>query len=390
METSPAAFFRFAAEHHELLVDLFRRRSFTEGELHEVIRRHERPTHANTVHVAEQLQSLGVIEPAPEATSRLEITRPVASFLEFLLREHRLSSANVIQGYLADLSELSTELEHAIRMKHDHGVERALQEVADEVDQIRQDSHANRVGITDEALKLKTNREHRPARLRYETVNRLWDRYIVPLRDLLDTSKAMDAALDRLLLIVQEGQTVYEGDSSMAREFASLRARLIRLRRDAGADHVESVKEISPLHESLRRDTLLVRGASTALERLGREGVTALDVFDLKICSWRREGLLRDAAVEAFLRNISGYEPAPPGPLPEMPTSELPATISDADLHERLSAAGIIPDVLGWLTRQFPTVSLSEILRARASVGARMPHARRSDPRMSDDVGVSR
>ena len=85
---NPQTFFRFAADHHELLVEMYQHRDgITEAELLRLIRRFAGETSPAASHVVERLRDLGFIDYAPHATAQYEMTRPFAELMSSLLRE---------------------------------------------------------------------------------------------------------------------------------------------------------------------------------------------------------------------------------------------------------------------------------------------------------------
>ena len=370
-EISPLTFFRFAADHSALLTDIFYRSAgLNDAELRELVIRYQRPSSPSPHRVIEQLEKLGILEAVPGATATYEMTRPVSSLLAYLLRRHRLTSVEVIQAYLSDLERLSIELSSAMEGGRSQVAVRILDEMAEVMERIRQDSRSNRDGIIGEAMRIKANREKRSVRERFEIINRLWRRYLEPLRDLIDVRKAMDAALDRLEALFRDGSRRFAADRAMAREFAAVSARLLRLRRDARADYHESLAELGPLYEALRRDSALARGASHALEILGRKGLKALGITEaLALPVWRTEGLLSNKALIAFFQGIKGYEPRPAPALAGPPARrDMDGVIGQETLREEVKASLPIDDLLSWLIRHFSGYSASQILRAYGRV----------------------
>jgi hypothetical protein len=375
---NPQSFFRFAADHYLLLVDLFYRlEGVNDVELLALVDRHREPGAPASGYVAEQLLALGILEPAPDATASYEMTSQVRTLLGYLLMEHRLTSAAVIQGYLDDLEALGGELDQAVSGSRSNQAVRVLSEVGDLLERVRQDSRANREGIIGEVLRIKSNRDRRSARERFEEVNRLWSRYLEPLRDLIDVRKAMDHTLEGLDRLMRQGLEVFLLDGALTREFVRARLRLLRLRREAAEDFREAVREIEPLYQALRRESEIVRGASRALERIRREGLRSLDLPGLLLLpAWRREGLFAGPAVEAYLQDVSGYEPQRPQPLPETGQSEPPSFIDPVALAAALKRALPVADLLEWLAREYAEASLAELLRAYGRVHAAPPGAR--------------
>ncbi len=375
MATDPQGFFRFAADHYLLLVDLFyRAEGVNDAELLALVERHRDARSPAAPYVAEQCRGLGILEPAPDATATYELTRPVRTLLGHLLLEHRLTSAAVIQAYLDDLEALGRELDQAVAGGRGGPAVRVLAEVGDLLERVRQDSRANREGIIGEVLRIKSNLDRRTVRERFEEVNRLWSRYLEPLRDLIDVRQAMDHTLDGLDRLLRQGLAAFTLDGAVSRELGRARLRLLRLRREAAEDFREALREIEPLYQALRRENELVRGASRALERIRREGLRCLDWTGLlALPVWRREGLFGDPAAEAFLRDVRGYEPRRPHALPEGSGDGPPAFLDPEELLGALRADLPVPDLLAWLAARYPEASLGELLRAYGRLHAGPP-----------------
>lgn len=370
MAANPQSFFRFAARYYPLLLDLFyRREGFSEADLRNLIETIRTEGDASPEKVIEQLQSLSIIEPIPDATASFELTAPVLNLLSFLLREHRLTSTKVLQVYLSDLSDLREELDSAARQNMGHQAARALSDISQLIERVRQDSHSNREGIIGEVIKLKSNRERRTVRERFEVINHLWSRYLEPLRDLIDVKKAMDAGLDDLDRSLTASGKAFVLDGALAREFSRCRARLLRLRREMTEDFNESMREVEPLYVSLKKESELVRGASLALERMDRLGFASLQLPEMMaIPVWRIEGTFSDTSLEAFLHGIKGYQPGFSEPLVDMGEVTETEFILSSELFDRIESALPINDLLAWLLENYPQAGLGEMVRAYGRV----------------------
>jgi hypothetical protein len=204
---NPQTFFRFAADHHELLVELYQHRDgITEAELLQVIRRFAGEGSPSASYVVDRLRELGFIDYAPHATAQYEMTRPFAELMSSLLREYRLTSVEVIRGYFTAMDSMGAEIGQAIAGKNGDLMVRALNDTAEHVERMRHDSRRNRDEVIATALRVKSNKDRMPPMRRYEIINRLWTRYLVPLRDMIDTQKAMDASLDRMERVLEEAE----------------------------------------------------------------------------------------------------------------------------------------------------------------------------------------
>ena len=366
MAANPQGFFRFAANNYPLLQDLFHRREgCTEADLRGLIAATTTDSAPSPTHIIEQLLALGIIEPIPDATATFELTAPVQNLLSYLLREHRLTSAKEIQAHLTDLDELRAELDAASQQNLGPQALRALNDISQLIERIRQGSHSNREAIIGEVIQLKSNRGRRSAKERFEIINRLWTRYLEPMRDLIDVKKAMDASLDDLERCLLVNAKTFAIDGSLSREFSRCRARLLRLRREMTEDFSESIREIEPLYRSLKRESELVRGASLALEKLDRSGVASVQIPELMALPILRfEGLFSDTFLESYLSGIKGYEPGQPQPLVATPEAPPPECILPSALLARLAAALPVDDLLAWLLAEYPEAGVGELVRA--------------------------
>ncbi len=370
MAANPHSFFRFAARYYPLLLDLFyRREGFTEADLRNLIESTCTESDPAPATVIDQLLSLGIIEAIPDATASFELTAPVQNLLSFLLREHRLTSTKVLQVYLSDLVDLREELDGAARQGLGHQAARALNDISQLLERIRQDSHSNREAIIGEVVKLKANRQRRTVRERFEIINRLWSHYLEPLRDLIDVSKAMDARLDDLDRSLTANGGTFAHDGALTREFSRCRARLLRLRREMVEDFHESIREVEPLYISLKKESELVRGASRALEKLDRAGIASLQLAEmLAIPIWRIEGTFSDTSLEAFFHGIKGYIPGEAPCIGDAQDHVMPEFILPTDLYARLELTLPVDDLLAWILETYPEAGVGEVVRAYGRV----------------------
>jgi len=362
---NPQTFFRFAADHHALLTELYyKREGLLEAELLALIRRHGDLQSPSAIYMRDRLVDLGVLEHSPQATAQFEMTRPVASLVGYLLQEYQLTSVEVIQSYFHAIDTLASDLAAASDSGNSALLVRVNGELEEHVDRMRHDSRNNREKVISDVIRIKTNREHMPPRQRYEIINRLWTRYIIPLRDIIDTQKAMDGALDRLDRIYADAQLQFIDDSTVQQVVRSGDARLRRLRRDVLDDFHETIREVTPLYEELRQETVLARGASHALEQIMKNGLSRLGLPRVMgVCNWQQRGLFSDLALEAYLYDLQGYEPAAPAPLNHYEGSASQSHI-DADAFEAsVKAALPIQDALAWLIATYPDTSPIVALR---------------------------
>lgn len=362
---NPQTFFRFAADHHELLVELYQHRDgMSEAELYQLIRRFAGEGAPAASHIAGRLRDLGILDVAPQATAQFEMTRPFAELMSHLLREYRLTSVEVIQSYFTAMDSYTAEIRKASDDVNGDLMVRTLRDVAEHVERMRQDSRHNREEIVGTAMRVKANRERLPPLRRYEIINRLWTRYLVPLRDMIDTQKAMDVSLDRIEASFEAADVAFSRDAPVNREIATQRARVRRLRRDVVLDFRESIREIAPLYEELRQENALARGAAHALDMIGKKGLARLGLPErMGLCNWQQQGLFSDTALNAYILTLRGYVPKKPDPIAEGAACSAASHIGLREFDANVMAALPIEDGLKWLDRAYPGTPLGTLLR---------------------------
>lgn len=381
---NPQTFFRFAADHHELLVELYQRRDgITEAELLQLVRRVSVEGGPSASYLMDRLRELGFIDYAPHATAQYEMTRPFAELMSSLLREYRLTSVEVIRSYFTAMDSMAGEIVQATKDKNGDLMVRSLNDTSEHIERMRHDSRRNRDEVINAAMRVKSNRDRMPPLRRYEIINRLWTRYLVPLRDMIDTQKAMDASLDRMERTLEAAEDCFQIDGAVAPAIGMGRARVRRLRRDVVLDFRESIREIAPLYEELRRENALARGASHALEIITKQGLSFIALPErLGVCNWQQQGLFSDAALKSYFITLSDYVPTRPQSLREGAAGNAREHIRLEEFDAVVIAALPIADAIAWLRQAYPDVPLGTLLK----LYGRMHSGRYAVPTFAENI----
>lgn len=366
MTVRPAKFFSFSARHADLLTDLFPfEKGISEADLFEKLERNSGEDGPEPEHLFQQLRQHHCLELAPGTDALWQLTFPVRQLLAFLLRKQLLTGAAIIRAYVAKMEQACADLEHAARERDAEALIRALEELQPTLERLRNDSSNNRERLTTEAIELKSDTEQAGTRARFTRINHLWNRYLIPLRDILDTDGAMDACLDRLRQAISNARIVFVTQGSLDSALIQTQRILTHLRRSVFADHEECVREIQPLYQQLRRETRLVRGAARALERLRSEGWQNLPVETWLALPRRTHGpRFTDIALEGYLHGLRNYTPTRPAPLRDSHDDPPVVLIEPAALQDLLDRQVPLQDVLAWLIDRYPTAAPADILRA--------------------------
>ena len=305
---TPASFLQFAADRTNLLLALFERGEVDDAELLALINKHRTEADPATDHLRRQLEEYGIIERSPISEIAFELTLPMRELFSWLTHKQRLSSATVLRGYLDDLKLDAKELETAIKGSDANMAMLSLKEIDGTIDRLRSLSTANRESTISESQALRSAGSGISSVVRYQTVRRLWERFLEPLRQLVDIKGEMELRFEALRTVLDDGERQFTTHGAVYRAFARTIARVARLRRSALDDHRSSVQEIAPLYERMRRENLWVRGASSALQRIRKEGISSLGIDNrLGILSWRTQFLMSDEKLRTRISGLVGY-----------------------------------------------------------------------------------
>jgi hypothetical protein len=364
---TPESCFRFVADQISLLRNIYYRpEGLAESELRQLISRLRKPENPSSSYIFRQLRETDIVEEMPGQTAFFELTAPWKEILGYLFREQRLTNVAVIQTYLNELQRLDVDLSVSVNENEGSQCVILLQEIHSLVERLRRDSRDNRLGIISEALKFKSGGGDIAAIERYDRIIHLWEKYVEPLRDIIDSRKEMDDRLRSLETLMKDGADQFRVDGIMEREFLSMHSRLIRLLRDAMEDYRESVRELEPLYNEALSNSRYLRGATLALNRMSKTGRRSLNLKErMSLPSVRTSGaihLLSDEHVEAYLCQLSDYHPIEPQPVGQSAIEKLPTVVPYLAVRDCLAQELPVDDALEWLCATYPELSLHQTL----------------------------
>ncbi|MFV8834439.1 hypothetical protein ACNSTU_05685 [Aquisalimonas sp. APHAB1-3] len=307
---TPQRFLRFAAEQYPLLRELLDTGAVTEPELMASIGRHRRPADPEPSTIRENLLAMGFLERRPESDV-LEFPQPLERFLRYLHREHHLTSASQLESYVEDIARLESELNTAVAAPQSTDLPFVLEELAARIEEIRHDIAGNKEAITDAVIRFQANPDALSLQARYARVIWLWERYLVPVQELIDTERVMEEHLNSL------DRSMLDAEGALAAERPDLaggvrenRLRLYRMRRQIVDDFRESMLELQPLYQRAMRESETARDVSHVLDHVRRHGAGSLALEErVGAPVSRHEGLFGDLAAKAYLYRLADFQP---------------------------------------------------------------------------------
>lgn len=370
MATDPKSFFNFLAKHYDLLKDLFDASAnggFNDAALYQmVVQSRSLDDKTNEEYTVSQLKKFNIIEECADSTSKLTMTTHLLTFLSFLFRKHRLTSVNVIRGYLQDIVRHSNELDKGISEVNDDLCDLALVDLSNAIHKMRHDSRNNRDALLHEALRLKQNREQLTTKQRFTIVNRLWQMYLNPMKEMIDVKAAMDEQLDALDRSLKVGLGNFKLNILVRDKINSVSSSLIRMRREVSADFRESLGNISPLYEALHRESSLARGAAAALTIAHKKGLNSLGINEkVGLSIFRSNDLMDCPSILDYLYQVIEYkEKSEPHKIHTDRSVNSTYYLSPRFAIKQLTSALPVQDGIGWLRHTFPEAGVIDVLRS--------------------------
>ena len=353
----------FLAEHEILLMALLDAPDgLTQGELAARGITTRNADSSLTPVVLQRLLDLGILEERPGESVYLELNLAVRSFLGHLLRTHELITPEAIRGYVTELEGQGRALADAASNADAQSAVLALERLAAAIERVRSYANANHAAILQRVLRAKAGADGYSVRERYLRINALWQDYLGPLRALVEPGEWAHSSFDRLSELLSHAREAFIAHGVVADGCERVRARLLRMRTQAGACYAEAYRELLPLYERARRQNLIAEGCGRWLEHLSRHSAGRLaSALPVARVSW--QGQFNDAALTARLLALVKFDPVAPPPMSEE-ISGRPDVVSITRLRAALTLARPIGDLLAWLAEQLPHASRAELVRA--------------------------
>ncbi len=343
-------FFRLAHQHFETLEALFdARKGMRETELRSRLG-NDSPHTASAGHVFRQFQTHRLIEPRPEETASFELTPPVRQLFREFRRKQKLSTPKAIQAYLDRLEELMERLDHRTEESNGPGVERVLEHIDTEIENIRTLSRSNREAVLNRVTELRAETMSHSVRERFAMINELLDDYVTPLQNIVQSRGPFEKRFSQLRVMLGEAQTAFSDEPSLVQDLKSTRARLRRVRRTVLENFEAARRETTRLYEQHETNSDILEGASSLLNRVHHEGADSLKLIEeMELASFRMRTVFREEGLSSYLHDMAGYEPPDPEPIQEPSSSRVPSVLDREELISDAHATCPIPDAMAWL-----------------------------------------
>lgn len=263
----------------------------------------------------QQLINADILRVLPRS-SEFELNGTVLDFVSQLLNEHELSSPTLITAHISDIKVALQDLQEALQNKDMEKLRRGVSRINKKINEISKRMEGDKHAIADIAEWAKTADSQMPLSRRYQEVLETYDRYILPMTELMDTGASglfypllekTESVLDNL----SEQLAIQGALISHQLNLRYLNFTIKDLRRNGRETLNYCTHTLMPLREEYRRHNQLSTAVAKLLGEVRKRGLKHT-FSGSALPLWRREQSRRitvDESLLAFWAAARGYTP---------------------------------------------------------------------------------
>jgi len=381
MPINPANFLSFLARHYRAVEDLCRQRArFTsDDEIAAFLQPYLETADTNPARLISQMKEVGVLVPGTEDWSPPGF---LARFLDELQNRHTLASPQVIQGWIAKLTDLVSRLEKTLAPATVglEGLELDfVHYLLDEIDQtfraISDTVHGNCDRIASEVAAYRTIEDAQHLRHRLSRLVSLHDDFLEPVIRIIDITGDFQAVTERIAMACAKLTALAEPDEApIGEEARRVQQEIVWLRRAVIQRAEESKRELGPLCEAAARESRIAIGVNRALEaiRQGQRERLSLERF-LPVLEDTDRTLLVDASIARYLRVATQFHDQPPPELPAEGPAKLASYWTVRTMLCELDQIDEVEDLLNWLMEHCQGATADQALNLLLAIAEHRP-----------------
>ena len=352
------------SEYFDLLDDLFRmQQGYSEDELLHHIEHTKGTNTPEPDFIFNTLLNYGLIAESNDLKPRYILGLAYRSLFEHLYQDSLPVNSAVIQGYIDALEQGTHNLHDAYEQKSAALVLKHLQRLGREMESISQTSAHNRLGVINEVRKLRLNDDQLSYRERLSEVNRLWDEYLEPLREMIAPMGSFGQMMQQLKQALDSGEALFRSKVELRHQFVLNRTYRMQLQEQARHDLTEASAELAPLREKLMEESRLLEASSLLFEHLEQGRLNNLPTLSLgrKLTHERQVSLY---GLIPWLANLLSIQSEPDSFQFDEREELEPEPLETDVLMQLLTDMPPNTDLIDYFQQQYVDLSANAILRA--------------------------
>ena len=305
-------------------------------------------------------------------SNTLQLNESIRQFVGSLLHEHELGLSDILKARIIDIKAGLEQLHQALQA-HDmaalqRGAVRIDNQLRQILQQLEQDTHA----IQDIAERAKSADERMPLARRYAEVLEAYDRYVLPMTELMDTG-----AGGSFYPLLEEAERVFEtlgtqlaiqgGLYSHQRLLRQIGLRVKILRQTGLTALKKCTNTLMPLREEVRRHNQLSSAIGQLLGEVRKKGLSRTFPQN-SLPLWRKERATSIAIgpeLLTLMEQVRNYQPTAVE-FPELNIEEAQIQLERIDeeaIRQHLYQSLPVADLMAWLVNHYGTYQDITLLR---------------------------
>ncbi len=295
-------------------------------------------------------------------SNTLQLNENVRQFVGSLLHEHELGLSDILKARIIDIKTGLDQLHQAIQDRDMAALQRSAVRIDNQLRQILQQLDQDTHAIQDIAERAKAADERMPLARRYREVLEAYDRYVLPMTELMDTG-----ASGSFYPLLEEAERVLE---SLAQQLAiqgvlyshqrllrQIGFRVKELRQTGLISLKQCTNTLMPLREEVRRHNQLSAAIGLLLGEVRKKGLRRT-FPQQSLPVWRKERPVSVAIgpeLLTLMEQVRHYEPKAVE-FPELMTEDTRIQLERVDedaIRQHLYQSLPLADLMRWLTDHY-------------------------------------
>ena len=305
-------------------------------------------------------------------SNTLQLNENVRQFVGSLLHEHELGLSEILKARIIDIKVGLDQLHQAMQNRDmaalQQGAVRIDNQLRQILQQLDQDTHA----IQDIAERAKAADERMPLSTRYREVLDAYDRYVLPMTELMDTGAGgsfypLLEEAESVLGILAQQLAVQGGLYSHQRLLRQIGFRVKELRQAGLVALKQCTNTLMPLREELRRHNHLSAAIGQLLGEVRKKGLRK--TFPQQCLPiWRKERLISVAIgpeLLTLMEQVRNYQPKAVE-FPELIAEDTQIQLEHIDevaIRQHFYKSLPLPDLMRWLADHYSDYQDITLLR---------------------------
>jgi hypothetical protein len=305
-------------------------------------------------------------------SNTLQLNENVRQFVSSLLHEHELGLSEILKARIIDIKVGLDQLHQAMQNRDmaalQQGAVRIDNQLRQILQQLDQDTHA----IQDIAERAKAADERMPLSTRYREVLDAYDRYVLPMTELMDTGAGgsfypLLEEAERVLGALAQQLAIQGGLYSHQRLLRQIGFRVKELRQAGLIALKQCTNTLMPLREEVRRHNHLSAAIGQLLGDVRKKGLRkTFPQQSLPI--WRKERLVSVAIgpeLLTLMEQVRHYQPKAVE-FPELITEDTQIQLEQIDevaIRQHFYQSLPLPDLMRWLADHYSEYQDITLLR---------------------------